>query len=556
MKKLFAPFLVILIVSNFIHAQQDEPPFFETLSLFTDEIEIIRSSPVIDNQARTLYMYFESQWRAYPYANDLHDVNHAFQTDDGTFVVQTDFDPDASIDTPWLWNLDPQTGIFTPYLPHCGNRVTYSDAYENIGWMYYTDPQTEQVYLCNAATEELSPALPDWTNWWGGDSDRLDHQPSASPDGNWVIFFGRGGFGTLVAAYHVSTQQFANLGSAYGSDNARVDSWQTDTTAVVYTGDMPSEFRRGYSLVDVTREDSLQYITGGNGWEVGSQYYDDPPRFEEEGYANSSPDGPQDPSEGPCPLAIIYLDPLDTVQYELGNVCFNFRTLNYTTRYYLEARPDSGELRAVMRFNPQTGESEQVLAGEIESLLENISPNGRYMFVSMDDDGVLGRENMSNPQFFIYDLQTGEPVAQVNVPADQLRQGMNKRWVNDSTFLLQPYSDDSTPHPIRLIRLVEGGLIETVIAANEYIPDNSGRWQVSENGRYMAIWMNQAQQIGGVLDLITGEHITVTQPTDSAQYELRFSIQYSNDLSIRVIPAGYTPENDPWKLWYILHLSE
>ncbi len=518
---------LIVLAAGMSWGQEDVPWPPDPEAIFAQGVEVIGANPIVDNQSRVIHVYRDRAWRSYPYLYQFVDINQdGFSSPtvlkDGSIVLDVNERIRDDLVEARIWILNPFTGEFSRFPTLCGEEPFYRlwwQAVANAQWTYYI-ADAERYHLCNIQTGKLSPALPDWTDWWGGSDSIIErsHQPVASPDGEYIIFFGSGFLAcsmntsdTLVVAYEISTQRFINLGIGCGHDTAYVHAWLNDTQAIVYTGDMPSTFQRGCSLVDVTQEESLNGIIASDGFEVGPRYYEDPPRFERLWIPAEEMNRHEYPvPRGPCRLTIAYVVGLEYAEQELGNDCVQMIRLEDGTYFYRDTQPDSGELAAVVHFDPQTTQHTPVVSGEIE-WIRSISPNGRFALVFTDDNGRLDEDTstyyhldwhgMTHPQFAIYDLSTGMRVYRVDAD-ETFEYNIYSRWVSDDILLLSFPSDSAGIARIVLLR--DGKAIESVI--DNAIALSPGGWNLLSDNRLL---VSDDENIPEVYDLITKRTVSV-----------------------------------------------
>jgi hypothetical protein len=190
---------------------------------------------------------------------------------------------------------------------------------------------------------------------------------------------------------------------------------------------------------DVTQPNSLVYAIGHVRYEP--LYYDDPPRYEVVPGLNGSRVFLED-----CVLQVYDLETQTFNEYALGNLCDYGIILpsGDGARLYRELNPDRATPATLVRFNPSTGEREDLLTGEIE-WLESVSPNGRYAVLVMDSNGQIEGlpngigadpqfERVMTPYLVLYDLAAQRIVYKTSTEWNQYPWEMAVRRLHESTL--------------------------------------------------------------------------------------------------------------------------
>jgi hypothetical protein len=231
-------------------------------------------------------------------------------------------------------------------------------------------------------------------------------------------------FGGDVYSYELSSQGILKLGNVDGEDQSVnwIDSHRFFIRSTNATQDMTYPWVNFY-LADAAQENSLEFATQTfKPAEITSR--ENPQRYEWVDYRDDE-----------CFLKELNWEAGVIREFKLDDLCDIGQVLNDGSNdrlyYQLVGRigddgtwyPYTAEL---VRFNPFTGYRQQLLKGEIE-WVENISPDGKYAVVLLDDDGCFEaypREDQdarlppctpqkaSVPRHVIIDLKTGKQIYQ------------------------------------------------------------------------------------------------------------------------------------------------
>ena len=296
--------------------------------------------------------------------------------------------------------LDTETGQYSPLPTVCdGQRVR-----TNIGspqWTFVAlDDQNNSGFLCDTETDTRSELLPENIGAW--------HLSIIPENTDWLLLQAHERLccEAVFYSYHIATGQMHRLGivEVSGDDAFTLLSTADSTIAVIckYDTVRPQYGYRCYGI-DLTQPDSLVYVFGG----VSENIFrlDNPLRF---GALHSDIYfamivGGTAARHDPCTLRLYDQDGVQ--EKALGYECMPLRIDHQrhtpfiqrdSTLYYLTT---DRELQSFSKQTPKASilksydirelkGSDFLYKGELESLL-SVSPDGRYIVLLLDDNGVL-----------------------------------------------------------------------------------------------------------------------------------------------------------------------
>jgi len=378
MNKLSIPFVLILVVcilSGVIESSSNNA-LSDLEQIFTGNVEIIDytlSPPetYYDNDKRMLII----KNKMYPYPKEIELITN-IQTDNSTLIMGVwESLPDTTEATQrrrsWVWYFYPQAEVFTRYMPLCDDPKSVGIDDIESPWIYITDSDTEQVYLCELATGELSEPLPSSLSWEVlPPISSLPLPVFASPDGRWLILFGEENKQTHIFSYNISSDIITELGLL--SCNFCVEwgavSW-FGSTAMVWSWNEDKAEHLIYS-VDITQTNSLE-LAISRLWYL-PEFYNNPPRYDYVKFTT-----PENFWDTQCEHVIYDILSEETQVTDMGSVCFPEKGSLDGIGYYREVTAGEEGIATLTRFDATTGVSEVLYEGEIESI-EWVSSDEHY----------------------------------------------------------------------------------------------------------------------------------------------------------------------------------
>jgi hypothetical protein len=393
--------------------------------LFAPGVEILKTEilppekryltlPKYDNKKRVVHVYNEQSdtWNEYPYPPDIDEngfTGNIQSYDASTLLLSTypgQYERNSTLSN-FQWLLDVRTGQFTRAQLTCG--VLKAPRGKGI-WI--VDTREDSSSICNTETgEEVKPSR----------SLRGYKTAEASPDKSRVVLFT---FGGDVYSYEFSSQKVLKLGKASGEDRSVnwIDNHRFFIRSTNALQDMTYPWVNFY-LADAAQENSLEFATQTfKPAEITSR--ENPRRYEWVDYRDDE-----------CFLKELNWETGVIREFKLDGVCDIGQVINdgSNDRLYYQLLGRIGDdgiwypyTAELVRFNPFTGYRQELLKGEIE-WVENISPDGKFAVVLLDDDGCFEaypREDQdarlppctpqkaSAPRHVIIDLKTGKQIYQ------------------------------------------------------------------------------------------------------------------------------------------------
>lgn len=403
------------------------PPVLRNEDVFAADVEVVERLPLLHHDAEMIYYFDPARmaWTAHAFPESFERapdivwqpgeqavVNHPSEWE-WTGVTQT-------------WYFDPPHGVFIPAEVVCGAHLRATAGAGS--WEWWADPETGQFYLCNTASGELAPPLPDDISV--GYDYRLAGMKRfpwivTSPDGEWVVFRGEG---FDIVAYQPLTGQLNRLGTVdltYGGYYG-VPRWADDAHPVITVTDTPEWWPVYLGIADVTQPDSLRFV--GSQIRYRPQFFDDPPRYEwvpaEFGEGNYPTAGLTDEQLSYCGVHVFDLTQQELIVLPyIPTICsMGFLIPNgggdriVRDLGLMETRGKTADL---VRYNPYTGVKEVLFTGEIE-WLSGVSWDGHYAFFVLGNSGGIAYPYhdpwttaaqaafLESPEMVVFDLTTLE----------------------------------------------------------------------------------------------------------------------------------------------------
>jgi hypothetical protein len=418
---------LLLLFPSFARAQDATatsapwPP--DPKQLFAEGVEILKTeilppsrsyftAPAYDNEKRVVRVYDEQSdtWKEYGYPPEIDENGfdgYILPFDSDHLLLSTNLNrgeyggfPDPT--GQWLLNI--HTGEFTRAPVVCDELRTQSDR----NWTLYK--QNNQVFICNTKDGQLLGPLPTMQDQFTS--------ASMSKDNERAILFT---FGGDVYSYEFSSKKLLKLGNVSGED--RDAGWINDHQVFIRSTDAMRDMGFpwiNYYLADATQENSLEGVTYVfKPAEITSR--ENPRRYEWVAYGDDE-----------CFLKELNWE-TGVIRALKLDVCDIGQVINdgSNDRLYYQLLGRIGDdgiwypyTAELVRFNPFTGYRQDLLKGEIE-WVENISPDGKYAVVLLDDDGCFEAhpradrdarlppctpQKASSPRHVIIDLKTGQQI--------------------------------------------------------------------------------------------------------------------------------------------------
>jgi hypothetical protein len=506
MRVFLAVFLSGFLIFNLAQAQADAPWPPDPAEIFDETVEIVsvahgqtgRSetrNPVADNEHRVVRFYNEdrNRWEVISYPDEIEQVLGSPQLWDNQILLAVPTGEDSEQPLNWiLWRLDVETAEFDIFVP-CPNTVVHDTFPNNPQWLFVTDVETNQVYLCDYQRGELHGPLPDETSRW---SDLL-----VTPDRRYLLLQGsdtelvdRGGPYHFYG-YEIATGRLNFLG-AMGSltFSSRFDDWLNNEQILYYQSTSPRHAE--YFVMDITRPNSIESVIEGSFFD----YREHPPRIEVL-TTHAALTRQADLYEHiPCSLSAFDMITLKTYHYSLGYNCGGVYSPDGYRYYYVAFPSDPRVASSLKMLDLRSPGTTEIFENEIEAL-ESVSPDGRYVALITDDNGVIDRNTMEDVQFFSWS-QTNNPMVSFvdttkgqivyEVPFGQWFRNLDPLyeqvthttyeigipqvgvvWLNDSTCLVQQRSDTTQEWQHILLEFTDMGTVNTSLGgyARLILPD-------------------------------------------------------------------------------------
>jgi hypothetical protein len=399
-------------------------------ALFGPPVVILTVHPIIDNAARTLWVYVNDAWRAIAYPDALlalesdsaYEALPMIQRADSLYLAL-----ETRADAPGrqVWLADPARAQLEAINAPC-NTETFSFSYP---WVYL-DAEGQAV-LCNWTTGALSPPLPDDFDWRLA---MMNGLPTVSPDGRFVVLHSPipGEAGQTIErfySYEVESEQFRLMGEITDRvDLIGVEGWLTPTIFLVMSENMPEWSMRQRYVGHADEADSLHFALRAR--RIPPRQAENPPEL------RAMPSVLKDGSTpGPCLLHIYDATTRQVSTHDTGALC----------EYGLPIPDGSGDelYRAlypaaeVVRYNVRAGIGRTLFRGEVERLGE-ISPGGGYALIVLGHNGVVDRpHDMSewdDPNYPTEALDLHEVVIDLETGALLGRLPAEARWVGEGVL--------------------------------------------------------------------------------------------------------------------------
>jgi len=449
-RHLFALFMLVLVLGFMpVHAQETEPIPWppDPAQIFAPGVEIINvevitpephrtaSAPQYpwDNELRTITTSALPEAIPYAYPDEVREISGGIDRVSLTqWLVNVLENVENSPDSfHWVWMFNPITGEFVRYEALCGQEEIYSNNILEDRWLFYIDPDTERLHLCEIATGLLSDPLPEGMypiNYL------RNLEPILSPDSNWVVAIVGGEPGlrgeTYAFSYEVATEELRLLGDFYSYDTINFGEW-FDTQFTIHTSDMPEYSTRTIYIADVSQSNSLDFAVSR--FRYWPEYFDDPPRYEFISGIEGAGSLPIN-----CSWIIYDISTRTYIRRPLGMLCQPDLGRLQGTAYYREVLDINSATATLVRYNALTREREDLKEGEIE-LIVDISTNIQLATLVLDDSGRIdnrpfeptynwGAGTMSPTSLACVDLSTEEILFSVPTYIDEF--GSPKSWLD------------------------------------------------------------------------------------------------------------------------------
>lgn len=483
MNRLF-PLLVVLVLCIVpTHAQDTSPPNFppDPADLFDPrlqlvDVELIPPIPYTDDVLQQAFIYdLDAQtYQSFPFPAQIDELTGITPWENGKYLLVERLRR--------AWIIDPRTGTITPHDMVCDNLIPAPPAQGKwvalIGWDTQAGVQLD-VRLCNTATGEITPPLPDDIDWYFP----YPFPPvevATSPDSNWLVLiasegegtFGRDTYTPLAYAfysYEIATGEVLRIGEVPIRLNMDTDinmptigGWVDDTHALVVHTLLGESAPNDFYNFDVTQAGSLSLFL--QGWlQRSTRVYIDYNRSYQTLETSAQLQfitGSHFEFHQPCILSIY--DTHGFRQFELGYDCLAAHFFYADGAYYtVRADANPSATSTLIRVDSLTGEITELFTGEIEGFVQ-LSPDGRYATLMMDDNGQVDRVDvylnaprggaqdpyeLESPYFVTIDTQSGQ-VIETSTDADRFRYD----YSNPFEYLLSP---NANKYAVRMTQIGE-----------------------------------------------------------------------------------------------------
>jgi hypothetical protein len=539
-------------------AQDDNlPPVLSAADVFDDPVEIVETLPILnaDDSARLLYYYDPAQqmWVSYPYPDEVENVKSVVPREDGTFfVAESYYNPvfSSSEDT---WLFDPASGALSRAEMVCGRIKPLSGE-----WKLSQSRETGLFHLCFTETGPLTDSLPGelqphLCGFWR-------RPPKASPDGRWVVFSDCEFEPHPVSLYSYDTTtgevRFLGPGPGEHEEMVTVDRWADNLHPVIQFDSTRNPSFVSLYVADVSQSESMRRIFGtlryNSSWDWFS-FYENPLRYEwvPAEFAVSSMRTTES-----CRLHAFDLETLQEITYPpVSGVCGRGVPVNDASddRLYRSVEQLDSDIyiytATLFRFDPYTGDSMSLFSGEIE-WLENVTPDGRFATLLMDDSGSVEEtsatvdsvywfgDRLLSPYRAIFDLTTQRIIYEF--PLTYLHDGLfspETQYLGSNTFLL---TDDDN----------KASLLE--VTASDTLVEPLPRIRFGPaSGTRIPLWTDAPGESWGmtVYNAATGEMTPVIRPLSYEPYRVQIEWQSDDLLHVEVIDVvRTTDESRPFAL--------
>jgi hypothetical protein len=524
-RQLFAP--GVEIVSTEIYPRE-EPP----------------SSRPWDDKKRVVYVDDSSGTsKAFSYPEQVVSAAWPDKLDEQTvFVSVVEQIPGSTQTRPWLWILNPITGVWTPYQAHCGQQSLYKSDEITQNWIFYESKEDGNTYLCETATGKMSSPLPANIDWYMGYNGSGYRAISISPDKKWLVFFGSvpndpNYYLMYAYSYEVASGKLNRLGGFAAFDNLQFERW-VGTQVLIDTSEMPEFSTRAVYIADVTHPDNLELAVSRVRFDPVFQ--ENPPRYD---YVDGT-EGSLDAKKLECKWIIYTISDRKQREYDMGTLCEPVIGKLGEIAYYRDLPFTNSPVASLVRFNPITGERKDLFTGEIESI-EWVSPDEHYAILTLDTSGrvdtipyidIVGYwPDMPNARLSYVDLQSKRVL--FDIPAvwelDTWEYGAGP------TASLRPQSDGSvlavvpeqgccTAGYVSRFELKNGVFIEKRLLENlvTYVGEHYLVWA---DGRDVSNAINQ-------VNLQTGKQIPIIKSFNDSAYRTAFAPLQPDSIRVTLIP--------------------
>lgn len=575
-----------------VRADSPQPKVLQPSDVFTDAVEVLETEPVLNINGINGRMYVlehdASAWRDFDYPKlPEHGYfadgwrgelikplnNHLYLFGGSTFY-------NSFANAFRVFNtLD---GTFSMPEVVCG---IVKGLEEDTELVFYRPTIDAPYYPCSPQTGKLGQPLPDKVNkilcnyGTSEDPDAVEPPLSVSPDHKWLLFADCHSPHSFYS-YEQATGKVNFLGKTeteMGDDeDIVVQRWADNTHPIIFTEAHRNDSYRALWYVDVTRESSLQEITGDYfpAFEPFIQYFASSHSylwFPAEYAPNGGPPETELQRvtfENICRLHEFDLQTLETTIYpKIGNVCGLGVEIPdgtgdrlYRNILFWHSQDEKPQYSSqLVRYSLKTLQSKTLYTEEIE-WIDSISPDGRYAVLSLDSNGMLTDDRgmlhpMSSeykaggwpdPHLAIVDLNSGKlilrltqthrcctfwaPIGQYLAPYitwyDQdtfylHRQDADERDPSDTTnFRNQPdyfqFRDDLTQY-IEVYDIVQGKLQKQDTVDVWWLNFGANRWNVK-----LMQTSDGKSTILKLYDNLSKRIIDLTKPLDVNHYTLEY----------------------------------
>ncbi len=526
--------------------------------LFTDAVKVVKTElaeqpgPPFepDEGSRSV---LASSGRVYPWPENLENVLLYFGkvvvVDNGLFInVNEKGKSDWSI-----WRLDLKTGSYSAYgrdtiESRCGAIRLYELDRE---WVFYTDPASKQVRLCNMKTGPMGAPLPAEYEW---EVTSLYRQKSLaienSPDRSRLAFFGQKPFSydTAVFSFEIRTGRLIKLGSFARESELYMERWVDNSTILIRSARGDEWSDKSVYIADVSKPNNLQLAQRSP--RFYPKYLDNPARLESFVGPNSVGHPFTD-----CFLQVFDIRTRMAKQYYYGRLCEPEYGPAIGTGYYRDVSDDTRSPATLVRYNSITRQRKDLYKGEIEYILW-VSADERYLALVLDDNGKIDRppfwlwqmhKDLSHPRPVIVELATGKVLfeAALGRPPDnwawlnsveQITPGvlLLTYWQFAETVKDRTYDDfdNDYPHRHSVLRKVDGKFTETILEGYAS--------KLRAGDTRLLLWKDGQEKSTGLslYDIGTGKYTELVHLLKA--YTLHLEKYEQGLLTVSVTPAGET----------------
>lgn len=406
MRPLRATFVIVLLALSFSTLTQNQSKTDHRVvsieRLFTSYVNItdFNITPKFDaisydNSTRTLQ--FDGETFTYP--AEILQISWGRSEEDKWFFTASEPLPDTATAThrrrSWLWFFELTSRTFTRFSNQCiddGDESSFTALDYEFTWTYVTDPATNLTRICEIATGERVDLPSQDLDWAVPRTDNPNSLPVFnSPDGQWLILFGRDDAGTQVFSYNTTTSTFRILGSLECREcfDRHAVNWYGHIIIMI-NWSFGEDTHQLFSAI-VNEVDSLSF------WAERPRYrpnfLNNPPRYD---FINFST--PENFWETQCERISYDIRSETLSTTDMGPLCrLEWGMLDGIGYYRDVTRGDEG-IALLTAFDSNTGQSRVLFEGEVESI-EWVSPDERHAILVIDSDGRIDTPPFRSPLF-------------------------------------------------------------------------------------------------------------------------------------------------------------